>query len=100
MPLVDLPAQIQVTLRLGEPLGGAVGRRRLQIALPAPATLADLLAHLAAAHPHFAARFRGDDLGHDHPYRLFVNYTQVGEDQALADGDLVHIVIPVLGGTT
>lgn len=95
-----MPAHIQVTVRLGEPLRRAVGQYRLQIALAAPATVADLLAHLADAYPDFAAAHRGDDLGHDRPYRLFVNHTQADEAQLLQDGDLVHIVIPALGGMT
>lgn len=93
---------VRVSVRLGEPLRRAVGAFRRQITLSAPATLADLLDHLVQTYPDFAARFRGEDLGRDHPYHLFVNHRQAlpGEFAcfALADGDQVHIVIPALGG--
>lgn len=97
------PAEsVRVSVRLGEPLRRAVGQFRLHATLPAPATLADLLAHLAGAYPDFPAGFRGEDLGRDHPYHLFINHRQVPPGQfdrfALADGDQVHIVIPALGG--
>lgn len=92
---------ISVTVRAGEPLWRAFGRHRISIDLPAPASLAALLAALAAVYPDFSSRYLGDDLGRHHPYRLFVNHRQVADgDLALPlhDGDLVHIVIPVAGG--
>lgn len=93
---------ISVTVRAGEPLWRAFGQHRISINLPAPAALPDLLAALAAAYPDFGSRFRGDDLRHRHPYRLFVNHRQIADEEMaghpLHDGDLVHIVIPVSGG--
>jgi molybdopterin converting factor small subunit len=94
--------KIQITVWLGEPLRRAVGQVRIELDLSAPATLADLLARLYAAFPDFSARYEGLDLGHEHPYRLFINHRQVEENvfgrRELKDGDLVHIVIPVVGG--
>lgn len=96
------PARVRVVVRLGEPLRRAVGRFRLRLELPAPATVAALLDHLASAYPDFQGRFQGHDLGRDHPYHVFVNHRQVSPADyaaaALADGDQVHIVIPALGG--
>lgn len=93
---------IRVTVRVGEPLRRALGRTRLELTLPTGATLADLLAHLAAVYPDFARRYRGEDLGHPFPYRLYLNRQAVDTAEApirtLADGDLVHILIPVGGG--
>jgi sulfur carrier protein ThiS len=93
---------ITVAVRAGEPLWRAFGRHRIAVDLPAPAALADLLAALAATYPDFRSRYQGDDLGHRHPYRLFVNHRQISDEemarQPLNDGDLVHIVIPVSGG--
>lgn len=92
---------IQVTVRAGEPLWRVFGRHRISIDLAAPATLTDLIAALAAAYPDFSSRYLGEDLGHPNPYRLFVNHRQVDASnlaQALNDGDLVHIVVPVSGG--
>ncbi len=93
---------IQITVRAGEPLWRALGRHRITVALPAPATLADLLDALARAHPDFAAAYQGQGLRRQRPYRLFVNHRQIPAEAPdrcpLADGDLVHIVIPVAGG--
>jgi len=93
---------IAVTVRVGEPLRRALGRTRLELSLMPGATLADLLEHLAATYPDFSRRYRGDDLGHPYPYRLFVNRQAVSTAEAasrtLADGDQVHILIPVGGG--
>lgn len=95
-------AGIRVTVRAGEPLWRAFGQHRISIDLPASATLADLLAALSEAFPDFASRFRGEDLGHRHPYRLYVNLRQAPDhdlaQQRLNDGDTVHIVIPISGG--
>lgn len=93
---------MRVTVRAGEPLWRAFGQHRISIDLPASATLADLLAALAETYPDFARRYLGEDLGHPHPYRLFVNFRQVDDpdlaNQHLHDGDTVHIVIPIAGG--
>lgn len=94
-------AGIRVTVRAGEPLWRAFGQHRISIDLPASATLADLLAALSETYPDFSSRFRGEDLGHRHPYRLYVNLQQApGHDlaQRLNDGDTIHIVIPISGG--
>ena len=95
-------SMIRVTVRAGEPLRRAFGQHRISIDLRAPATLGDLLIALASAYPNFASRYQGDDLGHPHPYRMFVNHRQVADaaltGHPLADGDLVHIVIPISGG--
>jgi molybdopterin converting factor small subunit len=93
---------IRVTVRVGEPLRRALGGTRLDLSLRPGATLADLLDHLAATYPDFSRRYRGEDLGHPYPYRLFVNRRPVNAAEAashtLADGDRVHILIPVGGG--
>ncbi|NOX62849.1 MAG: MoaD/ThiS family protein [Chloroflexi bacterium] len=64
--------------------------------------MSDLLARLSELYPDFAARFAGQDLGRDHPYRVFVNHQEIPAnafaDRTLADHDVVHIVIPVAGG--
>ncbi len=93
---------IRVTVRVGEPLRRALGRTRLDLSLAPGTTLADLLEHLATTYPDFTRRYRGDDLGHPYPYRLFLNRQAIGTAEAasriLADGDQVHILIPVGGG--
>jgi len=94
---------MEITVRFGEPLRKTVGARRIALQLPENATAADLIARLAQTYPGFNAAFRGDDLGRDHPYILFVsgkpvtrpNYAQT----RLRHGDVVHIVMPVVGGS-
>lgn len=92
----------QITLRVGEPLRHTLGARRLTLILPEGATLADLLDHLTAAYPAFGPAFRGEDLGRDHPYLVFVNHRPVTapnyETTPLHDHDTVHILLPVVGG--
>lgn len=91
-----------VTIRLGEPLRRVVGAFHLELDLPPGATLADVLTQLQKAYPGFASAFSGADLGYSHPYQLFHNHRRISQDAwpltPLADGDIVHIVVPVLGG--
>ncbi|HID34788.1 MAG TPA: MoaD/ThiS family protein [Anaerolineae bacterium] len=101
-PGMNRPSTINIVIRFGEPLREAIGTRRVTLSLPGDATLADLLAYLARTYPGFETAFRGDDLGRNHPYILFLNgrpVTRPNYAQArLADGDAVHIVLPVVGG--
>ncbi len=93
---------IRVTIRFGEPLRKAVGQRRVTLELPDQTTVAQLLEELAAHYPGFEGAWRGKDLGREAPYILFLrgrpvtarNYAQT----LLQDGDLVQIVLPVVGG--
>lgn len=97
-----MPDAMQITVRLGEPLRRAAGQFRLALALPAGATVAALVETLRRTYPEFGHRYAGRDLGHDHPYAIFVNSVQVERDdyerRSLHDGDVVHIVVPVVGG--
>ncbi|MCP4166709.1 MAG: MoaD/ThiS family protein [Chloroflexi bacterium] len=94
---------LHITVRFGEPLRRAVGQFRLEVKLPAPATLPDLLAYLEASYDGFEDRYRGAGFGQTYPYRWFVNRTQIGDEEfdtyGLDDGDLIHIMIPVAGGS-
>ncbi len=93
---------MNITIRFGEPLRRAIGRHRLHIHQPAGATLADLLQTLHRTYPDFEAAFAGVDLGHAHPYHVFLNHRHIVPEQwehtPLHEGDVVHIVIPALGG--
>ncbi len=93
---------MRITIRFGEPLRRVIGRHRLQIELQAGSTLADLLSWLYDNYPKFADSFAGEGLGHHYPYHLFQNHRHILPEQwphtALADGDVIHIIIPVLGG--
>ena len=68
----------------------AVGQERLDVALPASATGADVLDVLEAEHPALAP--------HRPTIRLAVNHEYVPETSVLADGDEVALITPVSGG--
>ncbi len=92
----------QITVRFGEPLRKTLGVRRLSLNLPDQASLADLLTHLAHAYPEFQASFQGEDLQRAYPYVLFINGRPITPPHYpttyLNEGDIVHIVLPVVGG--
>src|SRR5262245_58199375 len=67
-----------------------LGRDSEEIALPAGATGADLLAALEARHPALGG-LRG-------AIKLAVNEELVGLDKVIADGDVVALIPPVAGG--
>lgn len=94
---------MQVTIRLGEPITRAVGALRISLIFDdEQATVADVLQRLASEYPGFEAAFRGDDIGHSNPYRVYVNARQVAAGQEgqwlLTDGDKVYIFLPAAGG--
>ncbi|NOZ71181.1 MAG: MoaD/ThiS family protein [Chloroflexi bacterium] len=94
---------MRVIIRLGEPLRRAVGTYRLELDLSPEATLADMLITLQESYPDFALALSGKDLGHSHPYQLFKNHQHIPQHAwaltVLAEDDIIHIVIPVLGGS-
>lgn len=84
------PATIRVHVLLFSVLREKVGQAALDVALAPPATGADLLDRLAAAHPAVEA--------HRPALRLAVNETYAPEHTALSDGDEVALITPVSGG--
>ncbi len=92
----------RITVKFGEPLRSAVGRRRIEIDCLPEATIDDLLAELARQHPDFAAAWRGDALGREFPYILFRNGRPVTAPNyaatRLQEGDVMHLALPVVGG--
>ncbi len=94
---------IRVTIRFGEPLRKAVGQRRVTLELPEQTTVTQLLEELAARYPGFEAAWRGEDLGRETPYIVFLQGRPVTAGHyaqtLLQDGDQVQIVLPVVGGT-
>ena len=95
---------IQVTVRFGEPLRKAVGRHRIAITLPGPASVHDLISYLATSYDGFQASYSGQVMGRDYPYEVFVKRRHVPKARygqfALANGDVVHILIPIAGGAS
>ncbi len=92
----------QITVRFGDPLRKKLGVRKLSLSLPEQANVVDLLAYLANAYPEFQSGFQGDDLQRSYPYVLFINGRPITppnyETTFLKEGDVVHIVLPVVGG--
>ncbi|RUA15926.1 MAG: hypothetical protein DSY55_05170 [Clostridia bacterium] len=93
---------ITVTVRLGMPLQRIMGSRRVQLSLPAGATLKDLLDELVQRYEGFAASFAGEEIGYADPFILIVNARPVTaphyDQHLLQDNDTVHILLPVAGG--
>jgi DNA-3-methyladenine glycosylase len=94
---------MQIMVRLGEPIRRLAGSIFVPLDFDAnTASVADVLARLAAAYPGFEATLRGDDLGRPSPYQIFVNARRVpAGDEAqtlLAAGDRVSIFLPAVGG--
>ena len=91
-------------MRFGEPLRKAVGHYRIEVPLPGPASVNDFITHLAEIFSGFASSYSGQVMGRDYPYDVFVNRKHVPKEHygqlALADGDLVHIIIPIAGGAS
>ena len=93
---------LQITVKFGEPLRRVIGQRRVSLYLPVGATVDDLLALLDQRYAGFESAFRGDDLGRSYPYIIFINGRPVTVAHYavvhLQDGDIVHLVPPVVGG--
>lgn len=90
MPSSATSAAVNVSVRLFARYAEVVGQDRVEISLPAGATVADLLAALRIQVPEFAAL----------PMRLLcaVNLAHVLPAHPLRDGDEVAILPPLAGG--
>jgi molybdopterin converting factor small subunit len=81
---------VQIEVRLGPGLATAAGVQRLRVALPAGATVENLLDHLRSEEPAIAA-------GLDSALPV-VGGTHATRAQQLAEGDQVALLMPVAGG--
>lgn len=79
-----------VSIRLSADLARLAGRVRLQLALPEPATVAQLLADLEREEPHLAS-----GLARAVPV---VNGRHVARSAQLQDGAEVALLTPIAGG--
>ncbi len=89
---------------MGDPLWRAVGQRRLTLSWPdePPPTIADVLAHLAAAYPGFSAALADAGLRQAYPYRYFIDSRLVPvpelAQRTLRAGETLYIFLPAGGG--
>lgn len=90
LPVPSPTAPLHIRVLLFSVLREEVGQAMLKVMLNPPATGADLLDDLAAAHPVVAA--------YRPALRLAVNEAYAPEHTALADGDEVALITPVSGG--
>ncbi len=81
---------MQVRLRFFAAAREAMGRSEMPLALPAGATVGDLLDRLRAEYPAFAALPPG--------MMVSVNLEYRSADYTLGDGDEVAFIPPVSGG--
>jgi molybdopterin converting factor small subunit len=82
---------ITINVRLSSALAQAAGTPRLRVALPADATVGDLVTQLAADQPQLASR-----LAH---LVVAVAGRHVGQDEPLQEGQEVVLVMPAAGGS-
>ncbi len=94
---------LRITVKFGDPLRQAIGQRRITLEMPEGSTAADLMTVLKERYPDFEKAFRGDALGRVAPYIFFINHHPVTSPNyaatTLGDGDTVHLVLPVAGGS-
>ncbi|MBI3160188.1 MAG: MoaD/ThiS family protein [Chloroflexi bacterium] len=81
-----------IHVRLAEPFWRAAGSRTLALELPAPATIADLLARLEADYPALKTEIELS------PPLIFIGEMEAERTSSLAAGALVHLVWPLAGG--
>ena len=100
--LLSIHLMPRVTIKFGQPLSQTIGQRRITLDMPEGSTAADLLDELTQRYPGFRVAFRGDDLGRSSPYIFFLNSRPVTPPHfattRLQEGDVVHLVLPVVGG--
>lgn len=82
-----------ISIRLAEPYWRSAGQRDLQLELPAGSLIQDLLAVLFSRYPSLEKEMDGA------PPVIFVAETEAKLDSRLADGDRVHFVWPIAGGS-
>jgi hypothetical protein len=99
---------MKVTVRLGEPIWRAVGRRRVEVEVPGRScTLSEVVERLQAAYPSLGSELRGEvggsgtDGGAGH-FTLFrgdrlVHPADVLYEQ-VADGEEIMLMMPMAGG--
>ncbi len=91
-----------IKIRLGDPLGEAVGESQIRFDLPDGATAAEALAHLRRAYPGFGEALAGEGSQQHIPFHFFVNRRWVKEEDlagcTLKEGDTLHILTPTVGG--
>ena len=83
----------QVTIRLAEPYWRSAGQRDLQVELRPGSLIRDLLAVLFSRHPSLEKEMEGA------PPVIFIAETEPNLDSPLQDGDRVHFVWPIAGGS-
>jgi len=92
----------RVIVKLGQPLSQIMGQRKFILDLAEESTVASLLDALNQQQSQFQAEFRGDNLGRTNPYILFRNGRPLSRQNYattyLQDGDVIHLVLPVVGG--
>jgi len=82
---------MQVRVRLSGELARAAGSARAELDVPEGATVADLLAGLAARHPELAPALQRA--------LPMVRGDHAGRERALAAGDEVALLLPAAGGS-
>jgi len=93
---------MKIKIRMGDPLGEAVGESQIRLDLPDGATAAEALAHLCRAYSGFGEALAGGGSWQDIQFHFFVNRKLVKDEdlagRTLKEGDTLHILTPAVGG--
>jgi molybdopterin converting factor small subunit len=93
---------MRVSLKLGDPLWRAVGKRELTLDLPDGSSVDDALGALASSYPDAGKEMRLGTTESDFYYSLFVNDRLVlfanRQKSPLRDGDVISVLLPLAGG--
>lgn len=93
---------MEITIKLGEPLGQIVGRSQISFELPEGTTVSQALDRLGAAYPSLAATLAGDSNRPAVGFQYFVNRKWVRDEELaqhrLKARDRLYILAPTVGG--
>ena len=93
---------MKIKIRMGNPLGEAVGESQISFDLPDGTTAAEALAHLCRAYPGFGEALAGGGSRQYLPFHFFVNRKLVKDGdlagRILKEGNTLHILTPTVGG--
>jgi molybdopterin converting factor small subunit len=95
---------MQILVKLSWPIWKTVGARSVSVSLDGAATVADVLARLAAEHSSFEHELTTGAGNGAVQYALFLNATRVRREDAgrtlVQDGDELYVILPMVGGNS
>lgn len=94
---------MRIEINTQPPLDKIIGGKQVSVEVADGLSLADLQVHLETCYPGFARRFDQGGDEHGTPFNFFLNRKAIRDREAattfLKDGDRLHILVPVVGGS-